>query len=318
MGFFKRRKKNTVDEDFELGKSSMEHGDYPSAIRHFSTSAENGNADAATVIGTMLYSGKDVEQDLARAEYWLLKAENTGNGNPVASYTLGKLYGFGPEEFRDVSKAEQYLLDAKEKGYIRAEDKLNELHESLREAERARRNAGIAPVSVQERGGTHTAAEISSPLFEGFSEFKFRDSEGNIFSSKDDVQWNLKDVISMRLYFNPDHPEQSFSGNDLLYFEIALQSNDFKNYRNYTVGDHKSYEFTLGEPLLFTRRVKGFRTAMTKVMEEYHYACYWDRQCLMFVTDDAAAAELFQNFYLHTELSVTEDGKGLVITCTKK
>jgi uncharacterized protein len=87
-----------ADADTELpdfstyyaGVDAMDAGDYDTAIRLFTESAENGLEIAQYNLGVLYFSGRGVSQDFAQAFKWTRMAAEQGHTN--AQYNLGTLY----------------------------------------------------------------------------------------------------------------------------------------------------------------------------------------------------------------------------------
>ena len=57
--------------DFHKGKDAYDKGDYATALREWRPFAEQGDARAQTLLGTMFHRGEDVPQDYNTAHKWL-------------------------------------------------------------------------------------------------------------------------------------------------------------------------------------------------------------------------------------------------------
>lgn len=58
-------------QDFEAGATAYKRGDYATAIREFRGRAEQGDATAQVMLGTMYGLGRGVPQDFIYAHMWL-------------------------------------------------------------------------------------------------------------------------------------------------------------------------------------------------------------------------------------------------------
>lgn len=87
--------------------------------------AENGNKNAAVLLGLMLERGIAVPADSVEALYWFKQAED----NPVSQFILGTYYAQGQGVSKDTAKAEQLLKSASEAGLSYALLNLAVLHE---------------------------------------------------------------------------------------------------------------------------------------------------------------------------------------------
>jgi len=84
---------------------AYQKGKFKTAFLEFRKSALKGNPDAEYNIAVMLYSGKGVVKDKARAVYWFVKAAQ--NGDVSAQYNLGVLYSTDNELPNDYPKMDQ-------------------------------------------------------------------------------------------------------------------------------------------------------------------------------------------------------------------
>ena len=75
------------------GWAAYDRGDYATAMQELRPVAEQGDAYAQSLLGTMYYDGEGVPQDYALAVEWYRKAAE--QGQPFAAYNLGNLYFFG-------------------------------------------------------------------------------------------------------------------------------------------------------------------------------------------------------------------------------
>ncbi|MDO8909262.1 MAG: hypothetical protein Q7W55_12290 [Pseudohongiella sp.] len=84
---------NTELPDFSTyyaGVDAMDAGDFDTAIRLFTESAEDGLEIAQYNLGVLYFSGRGVTQDFAQAFKWTRMAAEQGHTN--AQYNLGTLY----------------------------------------------------------------------------------------------------------------------------------------------------------------------------------------------------------------------------------
>ncbi len=79
--------------DLETGAESYNRGDYATALIEFRPLAEQGDAQAQALLGTMYMNGKGVARDYAEAAKWFhLAAEQ---GQELAQFSLGTMYVYG-------------------------------------------------------------------------------------------------------------------------------------------------------------------------------------------------------------------------------
>lgn len=72
------------------GVDALDQGDYETAIREFTASAEAGLSVAQFNLGVMYYAGRGVQRDYQKAYYWIREAAEQGHIN--AQFNLGTLY----------------------------------------------------------------------------------------------------------------------------------------------------------------------------------------------------------------------------------
>ena len=87
-----------VDENTQLpdysgyyeGVDALDAGDYETAIREFTLSAESGLSVAQFNLGVMYFTGNGVARDYEQAYHWMRRAAEQGHVN--AQFNLGTLY----------------------------------------------------------------------------------------------------------------------------------------------------------------------------------------------------------------------------------
>ncbi|WP_170921027.1 tetratricopeptide repeat protein [Enhydrobacter aerosaccus] len=72
---------------------AYERNDYATAIAIWRPLAEQGNAEAQTLLGAMYWSGEGVPRDHREAARWYLRAAEQGYAR--AQNDIGFMYGFG-------------------------------------------------------------------------------------------------------------------------------------------------------------------------------------------------------------------------------
>jgi uncharacterized protein len=108
-------------DSIDKGKSAYESGEYAEALELLLPSAENNNADAQAIVGSIFLLSSDGERDLDKAIFWLERASRNGRGD--AAHNLSTLYvTCEPEMPRDTDKSKFWLRRARELGYIVAPD----------------------------------------------------------------------------------------------------------------------------------------------------------------------------------------------------
>ena len=92
--------------DLEAGLDAHDRGDYATALIEFRVVAEQGDAVAQTLLGSMHMNGEGVARDWAEAVKWFhLAAEQ---GQAVAQYSLGVMYTCSLCGFLDYVQAHKW------------------------------------------------------------------------------------------------------------------------------------------------------------------------------------------------------------------
>ena len=97
-------------DEFDAGVKAYESGDYATALRIFRQLADQGDATAQVILGTMYDEGKGVTQDYRAAVSWYRKAAD--QGNTKAQYNLGSMYGNGWGVTQDYGAAMRWYRKA--------------------------------------------------------------------------------------------------------------------------------------------------------------------------------------------------------------
>ena len=85
--------------DFQKGLDAAQRGDYTTALKEWTSLAEQGDAKAQLNLGVMYDNGQGVLQDYKTAVKWyILSAEQ---GNAEAQYNLGVMYALGQGVIED-------------------------------------------------------------------------------------------------------------------------------------------------------------------------------------------------------------------------
>jgi len=103
----------------EDGFSAYRHGYYVTALEIFQKLADQGDAKAATTLGSMFANGQGVPPDMDEARRWFLRAAE--KGEPAAQFNLGILYYTGQGVPKDYAAAFQWYRRAAAQGYAEAE-----------------------------------------------------------------------------------------------------------------------------------------------------------------------------------------------------
>ena len=96
----------TVKEQFELGSSFYDKGDYQEAIKWFTKAAENGYPEAQSELGFMYLNGEGVAVNKIEAVKWLAKAGEKGDA--MAQQALGYLYKQGDGVPKNIAESNRW------------------------------------------------------------------------------------------------------------------------------------------------------------------------------------------------------------------
>ena len=83
----------SLEERMRTAAGAYEHKDYATAIAIWRPLAEQGNAEAQTLLGAMYWSGDGLPRNHAEAAKWYLRAAQQGYAR--AQNDIGFMYGFG-------------------------------------------------------------------------------------------------------------------------------------------------------------------------------------------------------------------------------
>src|SRR3954468_12496648 len=108
--------------DMDSAWAAYDRGDYKTAAELFRAEAEQGNADAQFMMGSLYNDGDIGPRDYAAAASWYDKAAAQGNAD--AQNSLGYLYDFGLGVARDQAKAEQLYESAAAAGNLLARNNI--------------------------------------------------------------------------------------------------------------------------------------------------------------------------------------------------
>src|SRR5690349_21820526 len=83
----------SLEERMRTAAAAYEHKDYATAVAVWRPLAEQGNAEAQTLLGAMYWSGDGLPRNHAEAAKWYLRAAQQGYAR--AQNDIGFMYGFG-------------------------------------------------------------------------------------------------------------------------------------------------------------------------------------------------------------------------------
>jgi TPR repeat protein len=101
-------------QDFEMGAAAFNRGDYVTALENFKPLAEQGNAMAQTVLGSMYQNGTGVLQDDVEAVRWYRQAAEQEFA--LAQISLGVMYQSGKGIEQDSLEAIRWYRRAANQG----------------------------------------------------------------------------------------------------------------------------------------------------------------------------------------------------------
>ncbi len=101
-------------EGMKAGEEAYLRGDYATAFKEFRPLAEQGDADAQFVLGTMYLRGRGVPQDYNEAVRWYRLA--AAQGFTMAQYNLGVSYAKGRGVLEDYVQAYMWFSLAAAQG----------------------------------------------------------------------------------------------------------------------------------------------------------------------------------------------------------
>jgi TPR repeat protein len=101
---------------------AYQQGDYAQAFKAFFQGAEQGDAMAQHLLGTLYQTGKGVERDPEAGFQWSLKAAQ--GGVMEAQFQVGLMYLQGEGVTENEEKAIDWLWEAADRGYPQASELL--------------------------------------------------------------------------------------------------------------------------------------------------------------------------------------------------
>ncbi|BBF13007.1 hypothetical protein NTHiID20_04930 [Haemophilus influenzae] len=107
---------DTLEQQFQQGSEATTRGDYQTTFKFLLPLAEQGNAQAQLMLGSMYANGLGVKQDDVEAVKWYRKAADQGVANAQAM--LGFLYFLGKRGVQvNKSLAKEWFGKACDNGY---------------------------------------------------------------------------------------------------------------------------------------------------------------------------------------------------------
>ena len=111
---------------FEEGLHAYKSGDYPTAVRAWLPLAQQGDARAQFLLGSLYAQGHGVPQDYSAAAQWFRQAAE--QGHVAAQFNLGVRYHEGRGVPRDAVQAAAWFRQAAQQGFARAQYNLGVLY----------------------------------------------------------------------------------------------------------------------------------------------------------------------------------------------
>lgn len=111
---------------FDEGSSAFNRGDYATALRQLRPAADQGSAEAQTLLGIMYNKGLGVPRDFNEGARWTRMAADQGNAK--AQYNLGILHLSGEGAPMLPDYAMQWFVKAADQGYAKAQYNIGVLY----------------------------------------------------------------------------------------------------------------------------------------------------------------------------------------------
>ena len=112
--------------DYEQGLIAAQNGDYETALREFTSAAEEGLMVAQYNLAILYFTGRGVQQDFTEAFRWTAAAAE--QGHTEAQFNLGALYYAGQGTGRDREQAMQWYIRAGNADYAPAQYNIGEMY----------------------------------------------------------------------------------------------------------------------------------------------------------------------------------------------
>jgi len=106
-------------DDYTKGLNAAQSGDFSTALREWTTLAEQGDSSAQFNLGVMYEHGRGVPKDDKTAEKWYRLAAKQGVAD--AQFNLGVMYGKGRGVPKDDKTAEKWYRLAAKQGDAKAQ-----------------------------------------------------------------------------------------------------------------------------------------------------------------------------------------------------
>jgi hypothetical protein len=111
---------------YDEAKDAYDRGDYVKAAQEFKVLAEQGNADAQCLLGTLYAKGRGMPKNNAEALRWYRAAAEQGNAK--GQYYLAVIFDMGDGVPRDYAEALKWYRKAAEQGLAVAQSNLGAMY----------------------------------------------------------------------------------------------------------------------------------------------------------------------------------------------
>ena len=113
-------------DDFKVGTSALDRGDYTTAVEIFRSLAAQGVDGAQWALGAMYLEGRGVPRDYAMA--LMLHRQAAEQGHPLSQFDLGNMYDLGLGVSEDRAEAFKWFRRSAEQGYGDAQVNLGAMY----------------------------------------------------------------------------------------------------------------------------------------------------------------------------------------------
>ena len=127
--FVENKNFKELDSDFKRGLYHYRKGNYKKAFFWYEKSAQQGNAEAQFILGSMYYVGKGVSKNSKKTFFWHEKSAQQGNAE--AQGMLGGMYYLGLGVPKDSKKAVYWLEKSARQGDAYAQGFLGAMYYSI-------------------------------------------------------------------------------------------------------------------------------------------------------------------------------------------
>ena len=234
--------------------AAYKRGDYVAAVRAHRCRAEQGDAGAQALLGSMYHQGKGVSRNYIEAVKWYRRAAEQGDA--FAQSRLGDMYRWGEGVARNYAEAVKWYRRAAEQGYAWGQDSLADMYyfgkgvpQDYAEAAKWYRRAAVQGLAVSQnslgfmydkgRGVPQDYAEAAK-WYRRAAEQGYADAQNNLGV----------------MYYNGQGVSQNFAEAAKWYRRAARQGDVYAQNNLGAIYDHGQ-----GVPQDFTEAIKWYRRA---------------------------------------------------------